>query len=53
MFDYFLAKRLKKIKHVKYKSSIGVFFLLEQKKVYVEKLHDKDASTSNGSWLQT
>jgi hypothetical protein len=53
MFGDFLIKMLPKIKHVKYRSSIGVFFLVEQKEVYVGKLHDKDASTSNGSWLQT
>jgi len=52
-FGDFLTRRLPKIKHVKYRSSISVFSLVEQKKVYVEKLHDKDASTSSGSWLQT
>jgi len=53
MFGDFLTKRLRKIKHVKYRSSIGVFSPVEQKKVYVEELHDKYASISSGSWLQT
>jgi len=53
MFGDFLTKRLPKIKHVEYRSSIGVFFLVEQKGVHVEEFHDKYASTSNGSWLQT
>jgi hypothetical protein len=53
MFGDFLTKRLLKIKHVKYRSSIGVFSLVEQKRVYVKELHDKDVSTSSGSWLQT
>jgi hypothetical protein len=52
MFGDFLTKRLPKIKHVKYRSSIGVFSLVEQKEFYVEKLHDKDANISH-SWLQT
>jgi hypothetical protein len=40
MFGDFLTKGLPKIKHVKYRSPIGVFSLVEQKKVYVEKLHE-------------
>jgi hypothetical protein len=37
-----------KAKHVKYRSSIGVSFMVGRDDVYVEELHDRNASTSSG-----
>jgi hypothetical protein len=48
MFVDLLTKGLSKVKHVKYINSIDVSFIVEQEKVQVEEIHDKDANIRSG-----
>ncbi len=44
----FWLNGLTKAKHVKYRSSIGVSSMVGRDAVYVEELHDTNASTNSG-----